>query len=114
MIRQGDIYWFDPGRPRGSAPALIRPHVVVQNDLVNASAIRTTIVCCLTTNLRRALAVHNVLIPQGEGGLPAASVVNVSQVLTVDKSDLRDLIGRLSAARIQQIVSGLKAVLEPS
>ncbi|MBI1355255.1 MAG: type II toxin-antitoxin system PemK/MazF family toxin [Acidobacteria bacterium] len=113
MIRQGEIYWFDPGRPRGSAPALIRPHVVVQNDLLNASAIRTTILCALTTNLRRAGAPSNVLLEAGEAGLPERSVVNVTQIITVDKEDLRDFIGRLSPERIRQIAFGLSMILKP-
>ena len=113
MIRQGELYWFDPGNRTGSAPALNRPHVVVQNDILNASAINTTILCSLTTNLRRAGVPSNVALDAGEGGLARRSVVNVSQVVTVDKKDLGEPIGQLSRNRIQEIIRGLTSILEP-
>nr|WP_199315190.1 type II toxin-antitoxin system PemK/MazF family toxin [Planktothrix sp. FACHB-1355] len=70
VIRQGDIYWIDLGQPMGSEPAYIRPYVVIQNDVLNSSQIRTVIVCALTTNLRRAGAIGNVLLELGEADLP--------------------------------------------
>jgi mRNA interferase MazF len=62
MIQQGDIYWLDLGQPIGSEPGYVRPYVVIQNNLLNRSQIRTVIVCALTTNLRRARAAGNVLL----------------------------------------------------
>jgi hypothetical protein len=51
MIHQGDIYWIDPGQQIGSEPAYIHPYIVIQNDVLNRSHIRTVIVCALTINL---------------------------------------------------------------
>jgi mRNA interferase MazF len=113
MIHQGDIYWIDLGQPIGSEPAYIHPYVVIQNDVLNRSQIRTAIVCALTTNLRRAKAPGNVLLEVGEADLPEQSVVNVSQIFTVDKILLIEKIGRLSRQRIQQILAGLALVTEP-
>ena len=113
VIRQGDIYWIDLGLPIGSEPAYIRPYVVIQNDVLNSSRIRTVIVCTLTSNLRRAAAIGNVLLEPGEANLPAQSVVNVSQVFTVDKALLTEKIGRLSRQRVRQILAGLGLVTEP-
>ena len=113
MIVQGDIFWLDAGTPLGSGPGFGRPHVVVQNDIFNASRIQTTILCSVTSNLARAKAPGNVLLRKGEANLPKPSVVNVSQVVAVDKSILREKIGTLSAQRIQEIVAGLRLVLEP-
>ena len=95
-IFQGEIYWIDVGKPHGSEPAYLCPCVVVRNDALNQSQIGTVIVCPLTTNLRRAKAIGNVLLNEGEGNLPESSVVNVSQVFTVDKRLLTESIGRLS------------------
>ncbi|MEC4813449.1 MAG: type II toxin-antitoxin system PemK/MazF family toxin [Scytonema sp. PMC 1069.18] len=113
MIHQGDVYWIDLGQPIGSEPAYIHPYVVIQNDLLNRSQIRTVIVCALTTNLRRAKAPGNVLLEVGEADLPGQSVVNVSQVFTVDKALLTEKIGSLSRQRIQQILAGLALVTQP-
>lgn len=112
-IRQGDIYWIDLGDPEGSEPAYRHPYVVVQNNLFNQSRIRTVVVCALTSNLKRAAAPGNVLLDPGEGNLPKQSVVNVSQVYTVDKSFLDDKIGTLSLKRVRQILKGILLVLEP-
>lgn len=113
MINQGKIYWVDLGEPIGSEPGYLRPYVVIQNDALNRSQIRTVIVCALTSNLRRAAGQGNVLLETGEANLPEASVVNVSQILTVDKADLIDLIGKLSVDRVRQILAGLTLITEP-
>ncbi len=71
------------------------------------------VVCSLTTNLRRAEAPGNVLLEEGEGQLPKRSVVNVSQLYTVDRERLSERVGTLSARRVRDIVEGVKLVLEP-
>ena len=113
MIRQGEVFWIDLGEPRGSAPAYRHPHVVVQNNLFNQSGINTSVVCAITSNLARASAPGNVLLRKGEAGLPLPSVVNVSQVFTVDKSELTERIGALSGKRVLEIIEGMKLVIEP-
>lgn len=113
MVRQGEVYWLDLGIPFGSAPGFRRPYVVVQNDALNESGIRTTVVCALTSNVRRAGAPGNVLLREREGGLPRQSVVNVSQVYTVDQNLLSERIGVLSRRRILEITDGIRLVLEP-
>ena len=113
-IQQGDVYWLDFGPPSGSAPAERHPCVVVQSDTFNQSRIATTVICLITSNLDRAKAPGNVPLGRGEANLPKASVVNVSQVLTVDKSDLTELIGKLQAGTVKTIWSGLQLVLSPA
>lgn len=113
MIRQGEVYWVDLGAPSGSGPGLRHPHVVVQNDLFNRSALQTTVVCVITSNVRRARAPGNVQLAAGEAGLPEPSVVNVSQVYTVDKDDLVERIGALSPDRLAEVLAGLHLIIEP-
>jgi mRNA interferase MazF len=113
VIRQGDIYWVDLGPPGRSGPGYLHPHVVVQNDVFNRSRIGTVVVCAITSNLKRAEAPGNVLLDQGEANLPKRSVVNVSQVFTVDKDELTERIGSLAPERIEQIHAGLDLFLTP-
>jgi mRNA interferase MazF len=113
VIKQGDIYWVDLGAPIGSAPGYRHLHVVVQSNLFNASRINTVVVCALTSHLKRAGAPGNVLLAAGEGSLPRQSVVNVSQIVTVDKSQLAEKIGSLSRSRVREILDGIRLVLEP-
>ncbi|HZS91376.1 MAG TPA: type II toxin-antitoxin system PemK/MazF family toxin [Chloroflexota bacterium] len=113
-VAQGEIYWIDFGSPRGSAPALRRPAVVVQNDIFNETPLHTTVVCVITSNLARAGAPGNVRLAIGEGGLPRESVVNVTQIQTIDKGALEEKIGQLSSARIREIDAGLRRVLRPT
>ena len=112
MIRQGEIYWTDLGESSGSGPAHLRPVVVVQGDLFNRSRINTIVVSAMTSNLRRAEAPGNVLLDEGEAGLARRSVVNVSQLATVDRADLLQRIGALSAARVRQVLDGIYLLLE--
>ena len=113
VIKQGAIYWYDAGEPRGSEPGYVHPVVVIQNDAVNVTAIGTTLVCFITSNLRLGYAVGNVALRKGEGNLPKKSVVNVSQVLTVDKNSLETQIGTLSKSRVIEIVAGINKLLQP-
>ena len=113
VVKQGDIYWVDLGDPIGSAPGYRHPHVIIQNNDFNRSNIRTVVVCALTTNLKRAAAPGNVRLDVGEANLPKPSVVNISQVFTVDRSQLGERIGTLSPQRIRQILDGLYLLLEP-
>jgi mRNA interferase MazF len=113
VIRQGEIYWVDLGEPRVSEPSYRHPHIVVQNNLFNTSKINTVVVCALTSNLKRAKAPGNVLLEKGEANLLKKSVVNISQIYTVNKSDLIEKIGRVSQNRVQQILDGINLLLEP-
>jgi mRNA interferase MazF len=111
-IRQGQVYWFDFGPVTGSSPADRHPCVVVQNDVFNRSAIATTVVCVITSNLTRARSPGNVLLKKGEANLSKASVVNISQILTVDKADLRESIGRLSGESVLAVREGLHLLFD--
>ncbi|MEM6433101.1 MAG: type II toxin-antitoxin system PemK/MazF family toxin [Cyanobacteria bacterium P01_D01_bin.115] len=113
VAAQGDIYWVDLGDPIGSAPGYQHPHVIIQNNDFNRSNIKTVVVCALTSKLQRGEAPGNVLLDPGEANLPKQSVVNISQIFTVDRSQLGDKIGTLSPRRIRQILDGLYLLLEP-
>jgi mRNA interferase MazF len=113
VIEQGDIYWIDLGDPDGSSPGYRHPHVVIQNNIFNQSRINTVVVCVITSNMKRAEAPGNVLLNEGEGNLPKQSVVNVSQIFTVDKNDLEEKTGQLSAKRLKEILDGVQLVLQP-
>jgi mRNA interferase MazF len=106
------VYWLDFGPPAGSAPAERHPCVVVQNDVFNQSAISTSVVCLITSNLSRANAPGNVLLKKGEANLTKASVVNVSQILTVDKAELVECSGKLSGAAASDVRDGLHLLFE--
>lgn len=111
MTRQGAIHWLHFGVPEGSEPAGRRPAVVVQKDSFNQSGISTVVVAAITSNLRLAGMPGNVRLHRGEGGLSKASVVNVSQLRTVDRSRLGEQIGVLGQDRIREVLRGLAILL---
>lgn len=114
VIRQGSVYWVGLDPPDGpSGPAFRHPHVVVQNNVFNRSRIGTVVVCSLTSNLSRAQSPGNVLLAAGEAGLSRQSVVNVSQLFTIDKDALVEEIGRLSSERLREVLDGIELLLEP-
>ena len=112
-IEQGDIFWVELDDPYGSEPGWRRPFVVVQNNMFNFSRINTVVVCAITSNQKQAFAPGNVLLNRGEANLPGQSIVNISQVVTLDKQALSEKIGTLSSGRMQEIISGLQLLLEP-
>jgi mRNA interferase MazF len=113
VVRQGDVYWVHLRAPVGSEPGYQHPCIVVQNNLFNQSQIETVVLCTVTSNLKRASSPGNVLLAEREANLPQRSVVNVSQILTVDKAQLGEYIGTLSSRRVRQILDGIRLVLEP-
>ena len=112
VINQGDVYWIELDEPTGSEPGYSHPHVVVQNNVFNASRINTVIVCALTSNMKRAEAPGNVLLEKGEANLSKQSVVLVSQIFTLDKSQLGEFIGTLPERRVKQIIEGIYLMTE--
>jgi mRNA interferase MazF len=113
VINQGDIFWVDLGEPSGSEPSYRHPHLVIQNNVFNRSRIDTVVVCTLTSNLRRAESPGNVLLEIGEANLPKRSVVNISQIFTVNKRDLLEKIGSLSGERTAQVLEGIELIIKP-
>lgn len=110
-MTRGELWWADLGVPRGSGPGLRRPVVVVSSDDFNASRLRTVTVAVVTSNVRLAVMPGNVLLPADVSGLDRDSVVNVTQVMTVDRLDLEGLIGRLPAWALAELDAGLAGAL---
>ena len=108
VVNQGDIYWVALKEQSGLEPGYTHPHVVIQDNVINRSRIKTVVVCALTTNSKRANAPGNVLLEAGEANLPRQSIVVVSQVSTVDKAQLGGYIGSLTEQRINQILAGMR------
>ena len=113
MVGQGDIHWLELDEPRGSEPGYRHPCVIVQNDAFNRSNINTTVVCMLTSNVKFASSPGNVLLRKGDGNLSKASVVNVSQITKINKSDLMQKIGKLPKAKLEEIIDGIGRLLKP-
>jgi mRNA interferase MazF len=110
VIRQGQVFWLSFGGS-GSEPAGRRPVVVIQHDRFNRTALCTTVVAAVTSNLRLAAIPGNVRLRKGEAGLGRASVVNVTQIRTVDRGRLREPVGRLGPARLREVLEGTALVL---
>jgi len=110
-MRRGEIWWASMRRPKGSGPGYRRPVLVVQSNDFNESRIQTVIVAVITSNLNLAAAPGNVLCKKRQTRLPKDSVVNVSQLYTVDKRFLTEPVGTLSPILIKEVEDGLRLVL---
>jgi mRNA interferase MazF len=113
MVR-GEIWRANLPPPAGSAPAKRRPVLVIQNDSFNSSAINTVICAMITSNLDLAGLPGNLLLEKGVSGLDKSSVVNFSQIATIDKSDLTELVSMLPKNTLQKINNTLRQVLDIS
>jgi mRNA interferase MazF len=111
VTERGAIHWVDLGPAQGSAPVLRRPVLVMQADSFNKSRIATTVVATMTTNTQAAEYPGNVFIPASTSGLPKDSVVNVSQLVTLNKDDLADRVADLPAYLLSEVAQGLRTVL---
>ena len=111
MIRRGEIWWASLGGPVGSGPGFRRPVLIMQSNDFSESAIRTTICAVVTSNLRLADAPGNVRLARKATGLKQESVVNISQLITLDKRLLTARSGRVSAETLRNVEAGIRMVL---
>jgi mRNA interferase MazF len=111
VMQRGEIWWAALRTPAGSEPGYRRPVLIVQSNDFNDSAIRTVVCAVLTSNVRLAAAPGNVLLAKRTSRLPNLSVVNVSQLITIDKRLLTDKVSRLPATRLREVEAGLRLVL---
>lgn len=112
VIRKGSIYWVDFSPAKGSEPMGRRPGLVLQNDLLNDSRLNTVIVAAITSTLKFGELPGNVTLQKTEANLPKSSVINMTQIKTVDKRSIREKIGTLSKERLQQVYDGIKLIMD--
>jgi mRNA interferase MazF len=111
-FKKGDIWWADLDEPRGSESGYRRPVVIIQSDDFNKSKIRTVIIAVITSNLNLAKAPGNISLGLSkQSGLNKKSVINISQLVTLDKTYLTEKVGRLNPIQRQELDAGLKLVL---
>jgi mRNA interferase MazF len=110
-MKRGELWWADLPSPVGSGPGYKRPVLVVQANPFNASRISTVIVAAVTSNLALAEAPGNVRIGKSDSGLPQPSVVNISQLITLDRVMLSKKVKTLPGAIMDKVDAGLKLVL---
>jgi mRNA interferase MazF len=110
-MRRGELWWASLPDPIGSGPGFRRPLLIVQSNDFNQSAIRTVICAVISSNLRLERAPGNVRVRARTGGLSRDSVVNVSQLITLDKQLLTERIGRLAPDLLRDVDSGIRLVL---
>lgn len=111
-MKRGEVWWASLPPPSGSGPGFRRPVLIVQSNPFNDSRISTAIVAVITSNLGLAEVPGNVRTAKAESGLSKPSVVNVSQLLTIDKALLTDRVRPLSAATMARVDHGLRLVLD--
>ena len=110
-MQRGQIWWAQLPAPRGSGPGYRRPVLVVQSDSFNRSRLATVVVAAITSNASLAAAPGNVLLGRPASGLPKPSVVNVSQLLTLDRTMLTESVKTLPRAEMTAVDNGLRLVL---
>jgi mRNA interferase MazF len=113
VIHQGDVVWVNLPAASGSAPAGRRPGVVLQHDRFNRTRLNTVVVVAITSRMKYAAFPGNVRLAKGEAGLPKESVVNVTQIATVDRAQVGSRLGQVTARQLREVWNGVRLVLEP-
>lgn len=110
-MKRGEIWWTSLSVPAGSEPGFRRPVVIISSNDFNRSRIRTIIAAVITSNLRLADAPGNILLPRKSSKLAKDSVINVSQIITIDKSFLDEKVSSLNPKVLSKLSEGLQLVL---
>ena len=111
VICQGEVWWAELPEPTGSGPGFRRPVIVIQSNAMNRSKIATVVCIPVTSNLKWANAPGNVLLSSRNTGLPKNSVANVSQLISLDKTILRERVGMLPKIKVELIMKGIDVVI---
>lgn len=108
-IKRGEIYWANWSPARGSEQGGRRPSLIIQNDAGNRSS-PTTIIAAVTTSLGKS---YPFLVPVSlnESGLSKDSVINLSQIITVDKVRLEGKCGKLDTRKMVEVDTAIKVSL---
>jgi mRNA interferase MazF len=112
VISRAEIYWADLGTPSGSRPAKRRPVLVIQSDPYNASRLATVLAAVITSNTALATMPGNVFLPAMTTRLPRDSVVNITALVTLNKTDLTDRVGQVPPSVMHDVDRGLRRVLD--
>ena len=112
VIKRGEIWWAELPEPSGSEPGYRRPLIIIQSNEFNRSNIGTVIAVIITSNISLASAPGNIVLSARSSKLSKKSVVNVSQLITVDKSFLTGKVHTLSNKLMAQIDDGIRLVLK--
>lgn len=111
-MQRGEIWWADLPQPTGAMPGYRRPVLLVQANAFTQSRIATIIAVVITSNLHIATAPGNVLLRATESGLSRDSVINVSQIVTLDKQVLDQRVGYVSARTLLDVEEGIRLILD--
>jgi mRNA interferase MazF len=111
VMRRGEIWWAELPEPIASGPGYRRPVLIIQSNDFTRSRIQTVIAIVLTTNLRLAAAPGNVLVTADDTNLSKDSVVNISQIITVDKSFLTERVSEVDDRIMLLVEDGVRTVL---
>lgn len=111
MIHRGEVRWADLGPPTGSRPAKRRPVLIVSADAYNDSRLATVLAVVVTSNTALAAMPGNVFLPSPTTGLPRDSVVNVTALVTLNKTDVEERAGLVPATLMRRVDEGLRRVL---
>jgi len=111
VVKRGQIWWATLPPPSGSEPGYRRPVLIIQANSFNQSNIRTIIGAIVTSHLRLADAPGNVHLSKRQSGLPRESVINVSQIVTLDRSFLTHQAGRIPLSKQRDVDNGLRLAL---
>lgn len=111
VIQRGDIYWVNSSPGKGSEPLGRRPGLVIQCDALNDSKINTVVMLAITSTLKFGELPGNVTLRKGEANMPTKSVINVTQIKSVEKMSLLEKIGGLSNGKMEEVIEGLKLIM---
>jgi len=111
-MQRGEVWWADLPEPTGAIPGYRRPVLLIQADAFTQSRIATVIAVIITSNLSIATAPGNVFLRATESGLLKDSVINVSQIITLDKQLLDEQVGHVTAATLAAVENGIRLVLD--
>jgi len=110
-MKRGEVWWADMPEPAASEPGFRRPVLIIQSDQFNRSRISTVVAAAITSNIKLGMAPGNVTLSKKAVGLDRESVVNVSQLITLDRSFLNDRAGKICGAKMQEVDEGVRLVL---
>ena len=101
-VRRGDIFYADLSPVVGSEQGGVRPVLIIQNDMGNRHS-PTVIAAAITSQMNKAkLPTHIELVGQ-DCGLTKDSIVLLEQIRTLDKRRLREHMGRLDGALMDEV-----------
>ena len=112
QIKQFEIWIADLNPQLGTEPRKTRPVLVIQTDFLNKIPHPSTLICPITTNVKKSSVILRVHIKKGQANVHQSCDIMIDQMRAIDNKRLTNKIGLLPEDLSELVKQNIKIVMD--